>query len=173
MSTLREYFLNRARWEELEEKEELEKTMLQLGLTRSFSLGIAEPAIQAVSGLKYQRDLSNIMVGPAPGVILQNTQSIGNLFIRNSEKTNTGEFNATRDAYNLLVGPAIAFGLSATPAGPLSGAVAGAGTALATSPQAGNEFAQAVIGEKDKRGSKRGGDRDKADRDSSGRERAE
>jgi hypothetical protein len=158
VSTIREWLFNQERWEELDEKDELEKTMLQLGLSRSFSLGIAEPAIQAATGLKYQRDLSNIMVGPAPGVILQNAQTMATLFIRNSEKTNTAEWNATRDAYNLMVAPSIAYGLSVIPGGPVVGAAAGAGLITTTSPRGGDEFADLVIGEKDKKSGKRKGE---------------
>ena len=148
VSTLREYLLNRERWNDLERQGKLEDTMAQLAFTRSFSFGVADPFIQSYTGLKYQRDLSNVMVGPAAGVILQDMQNIIQPTIRNSDKTNTSEYNATRSGYNLLVGPAVSMGLSTLPVGPLGSPIAGFGQAYVTSPAAGSAFATAVQGPK-------------------------
>jgi hypothetical protein len=158
ISTMREFLLNRDRWRDLEEKDELEEGMLKLGLTRSFALGGADPFIQAYTGLKYQRDLSNVMIGAAPGYFLQNVQTVLNLTVRNSAKTNTGEYNALRALYQLTISPAVAFTLASIPGGPILGGMMGAGIATATAPAAGNAFAKAIVGPKDKRGKKKDSD---------------
>lgn len=148
ISTLREYFLNPERWEELEKEGKLEETMLKLGLTRSFSMGMVDPLIQAYTGLRYQRDLSSMFVGPSGSVLLTDLAKIINLFARNSKKTNTGEYNAVEAGYNMAIGPAIATGLTMMPAGPILTPIAGAGIAYVTSPRMGDTVATAVVGEK-------------------------
>lgn len=148
ISTLREWLLNRERWNDLEKKGELEDTMAKLAFTRTFAFGMADPFIQAYTGLKYQRDLSNVMVGAVPGMFLQNTQAILNLQVRDSAKTNTAEYNATRAAYNIGIAPAVSLGLSMAPGGQIARAGYGAVQMLFTSPQAGAAFATAMQGPK-------------------------
>ena len=128
--------------------------MLKLGFFRAFSFGAADPMIQAYTGLKYQRDLSNVMVGAAPGFVLQNTQAILSPLVNNSEKTNTAEYNAARGLYNGFAAPAVNFGLAMLPGGPLGQIATGMGMAVASSPVAGDAVATALVGEKDRRGSK-------------------
>lgn len=148
VSTIREFLLNRERWDEEEEKGTLVDTMLKLGATRTFSFAGFDPLIQAHTGLKYQRDLSNVMVGAAPGFFLQAIQSIAKMNVANSPKTNTAEFNAAKGVYQLAVAPALAFGLARLPGGPIVGPVLGGGIMAGTSPQAGKEAAELVVGEK-------------------------
>jgi len=148
ISVLREYLLNRQRWDDLEKKGELETTQAMIALSRTFSLGIADPAVQAYSGLKYQRDLSNVMVGPGIGAMLQGAQAILGETVRDSKKTNTAEFNRTRAIYDNAIGPAISFAASYAPGGPWMRAAYGLTAATATSPRAGTEFATAIEGPK-------------------------
>jgi hypothetical protein len=148
VSTIREFLLNRERWDEEEEKGTLVDTMLKLGATRTFSFAGFDPLIQAYTGLKYQRDLSNIMVGAAPGFFLQAIQSIAKMNVANSAKTNTAEYNAVKGVYQLAVAPALAFGLARLPGGPIVGPVLGGGIMAGTSPQAAAEAATLVVGEK-------------------------
>ena len=148
ISTLREYFLNPERWEELEKEGKLEETMLALGLTRSFSMGMADPLIQAYTGLRYQRDLSSMFVGPSGSVLLTDMAKIMMFGVRNSKKNNTGEYNLVEAGYNMAIGPAIATGLTMMPAGPILTPIAGAGIAYVTSPRMGDTVATAVVGEK-------------------------
>lgn len=148
VSTIREFLLNRERWDEEEEKGTLVDTMLKLGATRTFSFAGFDPLIQAHTGLKYQRDLSNIMVGAAPGFFLQAIQSIAKMNVANSAKTNTAEYNAVKGVYQLAVAPALAFGLARLPGGPIVGPVLGGGIMAGTSPVAGKTAAELVVGEK-------------------------
>jgi hypothetical protein len=148
VSTTREWLLNNRRWNDLKDKGELEKTMAQIALSRTFSLGIGDPIVQGYTGLRYQRDLSNMMIGPVPGVVFQDLQTIAMGTVRNSEKTNTAEFNRERAIYNMLIGPAVSAGLAALPGGPILGPLEGLGAGLVTSPQAGNAAAELTVGDK-------------------------
>jgi hypothetical protein len=150
ISTLREYLLNPTRVDEWKQKNDgtLENNLAGLAFSRSFSFGVADPFISAYSGLKYQRDLSNVFVGPAVGVFLQDSQNVIAPFQRDSGKTNTAEYNRDRAIYNMLMGPAASIGLSMIPGGPLGAPLIGLGQAAATSPLAGNAFATMIEGPK-------------------------
>ncbi|CAB4120902.1 hypothetical protein UFOVP4_2 [uncultured Caudovirales phage] len=148
VSMLREWLLNRDKWEEHRIKGDLMETMAALGAQRTFALGTADPFISAWFGLKYQRDLSNVMIGAFPGMILQNMQTLLQAAQRNSDKTNTTEYNATRAAYNLTVAPALSIALAATPAGPLTGPLLGLAQMIGTAPAAGNTVARVINGPK-------------------------
>lgn len=150
VSTLREYLLNPTRWDEWDQKNDgtLEKNLAGLAFSRSFSFGVADPFISAYTGLKYQRDLSNVFVGPAVGVFLQDMQNVIAPLQRDSGKTNTTEYNRDRAIYNMLIGPAASIGLSMLPTGPAGSVASGFGQALVTSPAAGNAAATAIEGPK-------------------------
>lgn len=169
-STLREYLTNRARWEERKKKGTLEEELIWLGITRTFGLPI-DPLVQGLTGLKYQRDLTAVPLGPALGNIAASLQQIATPAVRNSPKTNTTEYNALKGAYRLGIAPWAGAALSASPGGPLIGGLTGVATGYVTSPVAGDEFAAMFVGEKgsdtrEKKG--RSGDRD-SDRETSKR----
>ena len=154
ISTIREYFLNPKRWDELDKKGELPAQMAQLGFTRTFSFGAADIPIQTFSGLKYQRDLSNAFVGAAPGFFLQNGQKILTPLVSNSRKTNTAEYNALQGIYS-DASPFLAMGLSRIPgAGPAMSIAKGVGMSAVTSPAIRDAFATAIVGKKNEPGKK-------------------
>lgn len=70
------------------------------------------------------------------------------MYVANSAKTNTAEYNAVKGVYQLAVAPALAFGLARLPGGPIVGPVLGGGIMAGTSPQAAAEAATLVVGEK-------------------------
>jgi len=148
-STLREAIFNPERWEEWEKKGELAENLLLLGFTRSFSFGLVDPVIQGFTGLKYQRDLSNIAIGAVPGFILQSIQNVLQPLVRNSEKTNNAEFKSVQGAYQLLASPAIVYALSMAPGGRLVDPLYGMGMMYLTSPGMRDRAATAIVGEKD------------------------
>lgn len=147
ISMLREKLLNPKRWDDLEKSGDLWSTMAELGFTRAFSFGLGDTVIQAATGLKYRRDLSNIAVGAGPATVLQNTQKVAEPFSNNSRKTNTAEFNSAAGAYS-LASPFLNFGLARLPGGPLLEPAYGAGMGYATSPAARDKFAGLVWGPK-------------------------
>lgn len=148
-STLREAIFNPERWEEWEKKGTLAENLLQLGFTRSFSFGLVDPVIQGFTGLKYQRDLSNIAIGAVPGFALQSMQNVLQPLVRNSEKTNNAEFKSVQGAYQLLASPAIVYALSMVPGGRLVDPLYGMGMMYLTSPGMRDRAATAIVGEKD------------------------
>lgn len=126
-----------------------EKAML--GVSRSGVLGPADLVLNAVTGLKYQRDLANLAVGPGPGFFLQQFQDILGLYTHNSENTNTAERNALKGAYGLTVMPALTVMLGLLPPqmGLIPAGIAAFGVAQGTSPSAREWAADAIIGKSD------------------------
>jgi hypothetical protein len=111
-------------------------------------MGMADPLIQAYTGLRYQRDLSSMFVGPSGSVLLTDMAKLMMLFGRNSDETNTGEYNAVEAGYNMAIGPAISTGLTMMPAGPILAPIAGVGIGYVTSPRMGDTVATALVGKK-------------------------
>jgi len=160
VSSIRELIMNPDKVEEHWEQGDLPEYLFEKAFFRTASFGMLDPIIQAVMGVKYQRDLSNIMAGPHLGVLLQDIGTVVAGFWRDSDGkvgpdgemtrpgTNTAEYNSTRAAYNMLVAPALSFALTRVPGGPLLDPVAGAAQMYVTSPNAGNRVATAIQGPK-------------------------
>lgn len=149
MSTIREAIFNPDRWEEWEKEGTLAQNLISLGFTRSYSLGLADPFIQAFTGLKYQRDLSNVMIGAGPGYFLQSMENVLQPFVNNSEKTNNTEYKAAQGLFQLVMAPAINAGLSLAPGGRLADPIYGIAMMYLSSPGMRDNFADMLVGEKD------------------------
>lgn len=151
LSTIREAIFNPERWEEWEREGTLQQNLLFLGATRSYPTGLLDPLVQAFTGLKYQRDISNVVIGAVPSFFLQGVQAIAGLAINNSENTNNAEYKAAQAAYQLVVTPLIVGGLSMAPGGRLIDPLYGLAMMQLTSPGVRDAAANAVVGEKDSR----------------------
>ena len=123
VSTAREYLLNQDRWDrEWEESEEdtvkfIRSYLFPLAFARAGLTGAFDPFYQAWTGLKYQRDLSNHLIGTA-GYLTQNFEDAVGIFQEdNSPNTVTAEFKAYRALFNLLVAPGVSLALGKTPLG--------------------------------------------------------
>jgi hypothetical protein len=149
VSDLREELFNRRKNDERTSGEKLE-----IALSRSGIFGPADPLYNAIRGLKYQRDLSNIVIGPGPGFFLQSIGDILAITQANSERTNTSERNAAMGAYSLLAVPAISASLGLLPGGMgmVPQALFTAGVMYGTSPGAKQRFADLAVGPKQSAG---------------------
>ena len=153
----REAIFNGDRWDEEEKKGTLGEWLVGLAASRTGLTGPFDPILQAVKGLRYERDLAALAAGPGPGYFLQAAQGIISPFVaRNSENTNTAEWNATKSVFQMLGVPALSALFTALPGGPLSGPALGLLMQSATSNQTASNVADAVMGEKDTRRSSRG-----------------
>ncbi|MCA9232921.1 MAG: hypothetical protein KDA57_19895, partial [Planctomycetales bacterium] len=111
--------------------------------------GAVDPLFQAATGLRYDRDLTALTAGPQIGYFLAQAQIILEVaFGRNSPNTNTAERNGVMAAYRMLGVPALNYALSAMPAGPVIGAVAGGAMQVLSGRQAAEGVADAVAGER-------------------------
>lgn len=152
ISALREMIFNPDRWDEMEKKGDLGWYLLKMGISRAGLYGAWDPVYNLAEGIKYQRDLATTAVGAVPGYFFQALQRIITPFVRNSEKTNTAEYNAVVGAYELAGIPLMAWGMTMLPAGPVTAPVMAMLYATATSPKAKNDIAETVVGPKDNKG---------------------
>lgn len=155
-TAVREALFNSDAWQQHEEEGNLQEWLMDLALARTGVNGPFDPVAQALTGLKYERDLSGLVAGPHLGYMLSAAQDIIKGFAGDgSADTNTAYHNAAKGAYNLLAVPAISYALSSIPGGPIASTAAGAAMQYLTSRQASKHFATAVAGPK---GAKEGGE---------------
>lgn len=154
----REALLNPEKWEE-EEKREKDfpiKWLASLAFSRSGFTGLLDPIYNAILGVKYQRDLANILTGPSFSYFLQALQRVIQVFLTNSPNTNNAERSAARGVYELSLQPLMAFGVGYLPGGPLVGYGLGAGYAYLSSPAAKSAFQNLTVGPADSKKAKTG-----------------
>ena len=153
VSTARELIFNRDRYDrEWEENDEdatkfLLNYILPLGFVRSGFTGRYDPIYQMLTGLKYQRDISNIFVGAGMSYFFDNVAKVLAPFTRpNSPNTSAAEFNALLGLYNLTLQPIMSYSLAVSPLGQL-GSYAGTGALMYGSSQDfKNKFINSILG---------------------------
>ncbi len=122
---------------------------LMTAFSRSGLTGISDPVINSFTSLRYQRDPVIALLGPIYGAIPQALGDVGNLMgERNSPNTNTVERKAARDAYDMVVKPALIAGVTGlAPAGrPLGMALGAAGIFGVAHPAARERAVKAAAG---------------------------
>ena len=146
----REALLNPDKWEEEEKKEDgfPIKWLASLAFSRVGFTGLADPLYNALLGVKYQRDLSNILAGATFSYFLQALERIAKYFVVNSENTNSAERNAARGLYELSVQPGLAYATGYLPGGPLVGYGLGASYMYFSSPAFKSQWQDWLAGEK-------------------------
>jgi hypothetical protein len=158
VTVAREALLNPDKWEEEEKKEGgfPVKWLMQLAFSRAGFTGLADPLYNALLGVKYQRDLSNLLVGPTWGYFMQAMQRIATYFVANSENTNSAERAAARGLFELVVQPTLAYGAGYLPGGPIWGYGLGSSYAYFSSPAFKSQWQDWLAGEADTKKSKTG-----------------
>lgn len=133
-------------------------------LSRANAFGNLDPILNATLGVKYERDFTALLGGAYLSQYAQDMQKMAGLlpepFGKNSDKTNTAEWNAARAGYNAIAVPTISAALSLAPGGPILST--GYGALLASpispiSPEASGEFATLVAGKRPERWKFQGG----------------
>ncbi len=150
-TTLREALLNSDKLEEEWEKDKegaiewlMSRAFSRTGMTGRFDL-----FVQLATNIRYDRDLTSLTAGAYIGAVLQDIQTISEAFFgRNSDNTNTAEFNAAQAFYRLAIQPAIAVGLTLLPTGRISTVGEGAALIGASAYDTSAAFAEAMVGEK-------------------------
>lgn len=158
----RELMLNPERWKEEEKKAKGFPIgyLSSLAFSRSGFTGLADPLYNAWTGVKYQRDLANILGGATGAYTLQAAEKIARYFVSNSPNTNSAERAAVRGAYELTLQPLLAVGAGYLPGGPVVGYGLGASYAYLSSPAFKSQLQDILAGKSNtKKGSKSGSTR--------------
>ena len=136
VSASREALLNPDRWEEQKENDTLlQYIVLDLGLTRSGVLGRSDVLYNAVTSMRYESDLTNVLAGSSASYGGKAFERIIGIGVENSPDTVSSEYQFARGIYDITV-PMLAAYLASTPNryGKIAGYGLGAGAALASSP---------------------------------------
>lgn len=88
-----------------------------LHLSRAATFGAADPVINSIVALKYERDLSSLMSGPYLGGILKSAEDMLKVFAKNSDTTSKTEQRALRALYEAVIVPPVVAFLSMIPGG--------------------------------------------------------
>lgn len=155
VSAAREAILNGEQWEKHRADDDLFPWLAARAFSRTGLLGPGDTIGSAVTGLMYERDLSNLFVGPGPAYVLSQMTTIlrgAGLIGRNSPKTDTAERRGLEAAYRLFLAPLAAGALSAADvAGPLGSAARYAGLSYLSAPAAAKAFAGVLMGPENER----------------------
>lgn len=147
----REAMLNPDKLEDERKKGRLEAYLLTLALSRSGFTGLLDVPLNAFTSVKYERDIANIFVGATAAFIGSSIEKITKFFVKNSDKTNSAEFNGIKGMYELLAQPMLAYATGTLPGGAIVGAGYGMANAYLSSPAFKNDFAEFWVGKKDDR----------------------
>ena len=160
VSAAREAIFNQDQWEQREEEDELFSWLGSRALSRTGAAGPFDVLMNAVFGIRYERDLANMLVGPGLSSKLAQIQRMitatGGVG-RNSENTNTAEWAGAKAAYQFFGVPALSLFLSALPVGgPVSATARYSALLGGTSNTAAEGFADALAGPKPPKGGSQG-----------------
>jgi hypothetical protein len=149
-TVLREAMFNNEQFEKHREDGDLGAWLLGLAWSRTGVFGPADVVFNAMTGIKYERDLSNMMIGPGLQSIFSDLQNVWRVFTeKNSPNTNTAEREAAKSIYRLLVSPTVSLVLSSMQAaGPVTAGARFTGLVYLTSNEAASNFADMVAGPK-------------------------
>ena len=150
VSAVREMLLNPDKWEEEKEADNLEMYLLTLGLSRSGFIGRMDPLVNAMTSLKYQSDLSNMMVGASGAYYLKAVQRMAGVrpqFMGGSNSPNTvsAEYQFARGTYDMVVPTALSLLASHPGLGGAASALSGVSAAAFSSPAVKHYVLRSVI----------------------------
>ena len=114
ISTLREAVLNEERWEKKEDEGELISYLLNLGFSRAGYFGAFDPVVNGIYGLKYQRDLSNSVIGAASYYTTAGAKMV-NALANDNPNSLYDEYQGWQGFYEFVAVPAMSFGFAALP----------------------------------------------------------
>jgi hypothetical protein len=166
VTVAREAIFNSDVWDEKDRDGELESWLTQLAWSRTGVFGPADTIQNALTGLRYERDLASLGIGAGLASIMSDFQNIINGLptvenpfggylagARNSPKTNTAEHQKMAALYRLVLAPALNLAMSAVGnSGPIGWTASHAAMTAGSSPQFANTFADWTAGEKIRRG---------------------
>lgn len=162
VGTMRAAIFNGAQWDEHEKDDDLFEWLSGLAFSRTGIMGPNDILFNALTGLRYERDLTTLAAGPGASYLLSQVQNIlrglpktefgynnSGVGLRNSGNTNTAEHTALKAAYRLSAAPAAAWGLAALgQVGPVGNVARYLALTYLTSTGAATTAADALVGPK-------------------------
>jgi hypothetical protein len=158
LSVLRNALFNPEQWDKKKKDGTLQSWLFWNSLSRSGAFGPSDLILNALTGVRYERDLTSLAAGPGLGLqfsFLQNLATALGAGAKNSPNTNTAERQLWKSMYMAIGAPLIGLGLSGIPAaGPLSWVTRYGALSYGTSQGAASNFADMMAGPQGQKGSK-------------------
>lgn len=127
--------------------EDSEPTKWGRAVSRANIIGRYDFVMNALLGLKYDKEPATVMAGPVLGAFSEAFKSLAdNMSASNSPNTNTAERKAARMGYDLLAQPAMNAAFSVIPGGWMGGAIGAAGIQASSHPGTREAFVEDVAG---------------------------
>jgi len=144
---------NKDQWDKHEKAGDLSDFLLGTAMSRSGVAGTLDPVAQALTHLRYQTDLAQLLEGAPVTTLLKDVQDLLlSPFMPNSRgDSNTAIYNQTEAAFKLFAVPGLLYALTKTSAMFPGGLLASAAAIAAwegTSPKAVNTATSALVGER-------------------------
>jgi len=114
-------------------------------LSQAGLFGVADPYMQALSGVRYQKNPAQIFLGPALGGLTDASGDFLAASLANSPNTNTAERNAWKAGYDWMLEPLMQTALTAVPGGAVTGPLRSAATVYGV-PAGRDPFADVMAG---------------------------
>ena len=114
VSTMREMALNEERLEQRKKTGDYNSHLFWTAVSRAGFYGAFDPIVNAIYGLKYQRDFSSAAVG-AGNCYLSAIEDVVNSVIHGNPNSKYDEYKMYQGLFDLLVNPALTFGFAMTP----------------------------------------------------------
>lgn len=109
-------------------------------------LGVADPYLQSLTGIRYQRNPLASLMGPAASGLAETSMVLASGALNNSDNTNTAERNLADSVYDWLLEPAMQAALTPlSTAAPITGKLATAATIYGI-PKGRDYFTDALAG---------------------------
>lgn len=119
---------------------------IERAISRSGLLGIADPYVQMISGVRYQRPIASAAGGPVIGTAFDMAQTGVNMALNNSENTNNAERRFARNLYRYGIEPGVNLAMTSLPVNPAT-----ALTTLLFLPSMRESFVDDIAGEQGRR----------------------
>lgn len=121
---------------------------IERAVSRAGGFGVADPAIQTIGGVRYDRSVAASLMGPGVSSAVNAADVAAKALVNNTERTNTQERAAARALYDFGVEPLVNLALTPAKVSLMTTAITLAGTRLGR-----EAFVDAVGGEKDTKAS--------------------
>ena len=151
VTVMREMLTNKERWDKWEKEGVLWERIFELAFYRTGTTGALDPLLQAVRAMRYDVDLTRLVIGATPSFWAQNVNAMARALIseRNSPNTTAYEKKGLEGFYRSVIGPLI-LAAATNPRtfsalGPYASLTAGAFAVTAASDTAQQGFSSVIL----------------------------
>lgn len=148
ISMLRQEIFDKERADQWRRDGSYMSNIMALAFSRTGAGGVADPLMNALSGIKYEHELSSLAIGAQANFYVQALTDVIGGILGGTAGTNSAHYRAIRGAYQLLGMPTAALATALTPGGPYASWAISLLGQYATSMSAADLAARTLVGPK-------------------------